>query len=52
MQKKIEAFNKNGYWIEKDFFSFKELKEMFLLFYDISLSMHKNFYLEVQNLRN
>ena len=43
MQKKIEAFNKNGYWIEKDFFSFKELKEMFLLFYDISLSMHKKF---------
>lgn len=43
MQKKIKAFNKNGYWIEKDFFSLKEIKEMFLLFYDISLSMHKKF---------
>ena len=30
MQKKIKAFNKNGYWIEKDFFSLKEIKEQLL----------------------
>lgn len=41
MQNKFKSFKDNGFWIEKNFFKQSDLKEIFFLFYDISLSMYE-----------